>query len=77
MDNLLSIVTFIPALAAFILGVFLRGEDDAAQSNAKWVALFATAATFLVSLFILFEFDPQNTGFQFLEEAEWLMGPAI
>ncbi|MBT5000991.1 MAG: NADH-quinone oxidoreductase subunit M [Tateyamaria sp.] len=74
MDNLLSIVTFIPALAAFILGVFLRGEDDAAQSNAKWVALFATAATFLVSLFILFEFDPQNTGFQFLEEAEWLMG---
>ncbi|MBT6190312.1 MAG: NADH-quinone oxidoreductase subunit M [Tateyamaria sp.] len=74
MDNLLSIVTFVPALAALILGVFLRGEDAAAQRNAKWVAMFATSATFLVSLFILFEFDPGNTGFQFVEEAEWLLG---
>ena len=31
MDNLLSIVTFIPALAAAILALFLRGEDEAAQ----------------------------------------------
>lgn len=74
MDNLLSIVTFIPALAAVILVVFLRGEDEAAQRNAKWVALFATSATFLVSLFIFFGFDPANTGFQFVEEGEWLLG---
>jgi NADH-quinone oxidoreductase subunit M len=74
MDNLLSIVTFIPALAALILAVFLRGEDAAAQRNAKWVAMFATSATFLVSLFILFEFDPNDTGFQFVEQAEWLAG---
>jgi NADH-quinone oxidoreductase subunit M len=38
------------------------------------VALFATSATFLVSLFILFGFDPANTGFQFVEEREWLLG---
>ena len=74
MDNLLSIVTFIPALAALILAVFLRGEDEAAQRNAKWVAMFATSATFLVSLFILFGFDPGNTGFQFVEEGTWIMG---
>ncbi len=74
MDNLLSIVTFIPALAALILAVFLRGEDEAAQRNAKWVALFATGATFLVSLFILAGFDPADTGFQFVEEGEWLLG---
>ncbi|HBS51276.1 MAG TPA: NADH-quinone oxidoreductase subunit M [Rhodobacteraceae bacterium] len=74
MDNLLSIVTFIPALAALILAVFLRGEDEAAQRNAKWAALFATTITFLVSLGILFGFDPENTGFQFVEEAEWMMG---
>jgi len=74
MDNLLSIVTFIPALAALILVIFLRGEDEAAQRNAKWVALFATGATFLVSLFIFFGFDPANTGFQFVEEGEWLLG---
>ncbi len=74
MDNLLSIVTFIPALAALILLVFLRGEDEAAQRNAKWVALLATGLTFLVSLFILAGFDPSNTGFQMVEEREWLLG---
>ena len=73
MDNLLSIVTFIPALAALILAIFLRGDDEAANRNAKWVAMFATSATFLVSLFILLEFDPQDTGFQFVEEREWLL----
>jgi NADH-quinone oxidoreductase subunit M len=74
MDNLLSITTFIPALAAGILALFLRGEDDAAQRNAKWLAMAATAMTFLVSLFILVGFNPQDTGFQFVEERTWIMG---
>ncbi|MGH1459476.1 MAG: NADH-quinone oxidoreductase subunit M [Paracoccaceae bacterium] len=74
MDNLLSIVTFLPALAALILAVFLRGSDEAANRNAKWVALIATALTFLVSLFILAEFDASNTGFQFVEERAWVAG---
>ena len=74
MDYLLSIVTVIPAAAALILLIFARGDDAAAQRNAKWVALLATIATFLVSLFILAEFDPQNTGMQFVEEREWLLG---
>ncbi|PJE36868.1 NADH-quinone oxidoreductase subunit M [Pseudooceanicola lipolyticus] len=74
MDNLLSIVTFIPALAAAILAVFLRGDDEAARRNAKWVALFATSITFLISLGIYAQFDPSNTGFQMVEEGEWLIG---
>ncbi|MDJ0859946.1 MAG: NADH-quinone oxidoreductase subunit M, partial [Dinoroseobacter sp.] len=74
MDNLLSIITFTPALAALILAVFLRGDDEAAQRNAKWLALIATSATFLLSLILLFEFDPSNTGFQFVEESPWVFG---
>ncbi|MEY8840135.1 proton-conducting transporter membrane subunit, partial [Cribrihabitans sp. XS_ASV171] len=74
MDNILSIVTFIPALAAGILALFLRGEDAAAQRNAKWVALFATTVTFLVSIGIYTGFDPADTGFQMVEEAEWILG---
>ncbi|WP_299848570.1 NADH-quinone oxidoreductase subunit M [uncultured Roseovarius sp.] len=74
MDNLLSITTFIPTIAALILVVFLRGEDEAAQRNAKWVALIATSLTFVVSLFILAGFDPSDTGFQFVEERNWLLG---
>ncbi len=74
MDNLLSIVTFIPALAALILAVFLRGDDASAQKNAKWLALLATSATFVLSIFIITGFDPADTGFQFVEERDWILG---
>jgi len=74
MDNLLSIITFTPALAALILALFLRGDDADAQRNAKWLALIATSATFLLSLILLFEFDPADTGFQFVEEKPWIFG---
>ena len=74
MDNLLSIVTFTPLIAAAILALFLRGDDAAAQRNAKWLALGATLFTFVVSIFLLTGFDPEDTGFQFVEEREWLLG---
>ncbi len=74
MDNLLSIVTFIPLLAAGILVLFLRGEDASARRAAKWLALVATVATFLLSLFVLSGFDAHDTGFQMVEEAEWILG---
>ncbi|WP_420005854.1 NADH-quinone oxidoreductase subunit M [Arenibacterium sp. LLYu02] len=74
MDNILSIVTFIPALAAAVMALLMRGNDEAAQRNAKYVALIATTITFFVSLFIYFGFDPANTGFQFVEEREWIFG---
>jgi NADH-quinone oxidoreductase subunit M len=73
-SHLLSIITFMPAFAAVILAVFLRGEDEAAQRNAKWLALFTTTVTFLVSLFILFGFEPNDPNFQFVEESPWLLG---
>jgi NADH:ubiquinone oxidoreductase subunit 4 (chain M) len=74
MDNVLSFVTFLPTVAALLLALFLRGDDEVAQKNAKVVALFATVITFVISLFILFGFDPEDTGFQMVEEADWIMG---
>ena len=74
MDNLLSLITFLPLVAAVILALFLRGQDSAAQNAAKWVALVATSATFLASLILLAGFDPANTGFQFVEEKPWILG---
>jgi NADH-quinone oxidoreductase subunit M len=74
MENLLSIITFIPLIGALVLAFFLRGDDAAAQANAKWVALITTSATFLVSIFLLAGFNPDDTGFQFVEERAWLMG---
>ena len=74
MGNLLSLTTFIPLAGAVILAIFLRGDDPAAQRNAKWVALATTVFTFIVSLFILAGFDAADPGFQMVEERSWLMG---
>jgi NADH-quinone oxidoreductase subunit M len=74
MGNLLSLTTFIPLLGAGILALFLRGDDAAAQRNAKWVALATTVFTFAVSLFILAGFKTDAAGFQFVEDRQWLLG---
>ncbi|NDR56388.1 NADH-quinone oxidoreductase subunit M [Aliiruegeria sabulilitoris] len=74
MQNLISIIIFLPLIAALILALFLRGEDEAAQRNAKWLALIATSATLFISLFLFFGFDATDTGFQFVEDREWLLG---
>ncbi len=74
MTNLLSIVTFIPAVAALGLALFLRGNDAATARNAKWVALFASTLSLVASLWLLKGFDPANTGFQFVEDRPWILG---
>ncbi|KQI72784.1 NADH-quinone oxidoreductase chain 13 [Loktanella sp. 5RATIMAR09] len=74
MGNILSLTTFLPLLGAVILALFLRGDDADAQRNAKWVALVTTVVTFICSLFILTNFDPNNTGFQMVESRDWLLG---
>ncbi|MEO1640737.1 MAG: NADH-quinone oxidoreductase subunit M [Pseudomonadota bacterium] len=74
MGNILSLTTFLPLLGAAILALLLRGDDAAAQRNAKWVALVTTIVTFICSLFILTNFNPADTGFQLVEEREWLLG---
>ncbi|NJM82780.1 MAG: NADH-quinone oxidoreductase subunit M [Tabrizicola sp.] len=73
-NQLLSIITFLPLVAAVILALFMRGDDPAAQKGAKWLALFVTSATFVISIFVLLLFDPSNTGFQFVEERHWIAG---
>ncbi|MFN6978731.1 MAG: NADH-quinone oxidoreductase subunit M, partial [Gemmobacter sp.] len=74
MANLLSIITFTPLVAALVMALFLRGDDPAARRNAKWLALLATSATFVVSVFLLIGFDPAAPGFQFVEDRTWILG---
>ena len=68
--NLLTVVTFLPALAAIAIA-FLNAD---AKQNARWLALWATLITFGLSLLIWIGFDVQNPGFQFVEERAWI-GP--
>ena len=74
MTYLLSIITFLPAVAALILALFLRGKDEASDRNARWLALITTTVTLLISLFLLKGFDPANTGMQFVAERAWILG---
>ena len=74
MSNLLSLVTFIPLVAAVILALLSRGDSEDSQRNVKYLALAATVFTFVASLMVLFGFDSSNTGFQFVEEHSWLLG---
>jgi NADH-quinone oxidoreductase subunit M len=68
---ILSVTTFLPLVGAlFILAI--RGEDEAAKRNARWVALWTTIVTFAVSLVLVWRFDSASPEFQFVERAAWL-----
>ncbi|WP_187971648.1 NADH-quinone oxidoreductase subunit M [Aquibium microcysteis] len=68
---ILSTVTFLPLVGAFLI-LMIRDEGAAARRNIRNVALFTTAFTFVLSLFIWAAFDPGTAGFQFVEKTEWL-----
>ncbi|RST84976.1 NADH-quinone oxidoreductase subunit M [Aquibium carbonis] len=68
---ILSTVTFLPLVGAFLI-LMIKDEGAAARRNIRNVALFTTAFTFVLSLFIWAAFDPSNAGFQFVEKVEWL-----
>ncbi|MGA7328234.1 MAG: NADH-quinone oxidoreductase subunit M [Rhodomicrobium sp.] len=68
---ILSTIIFLPLLGALLLAI-LRGNDDAARKNARWIALWTTLITLGVSLVLAAQFDPANSGFQFIEHRPWL-----
>ncbi|MGU3493143.1 NADH-quinone oxidoreductase subunit M [Xanthobacteraceae bacterium A53D] len=68
---ILSVVTFLPLVGALFILV-VRGDDEVAARNARWVALWTTVVTFVVSLLLLPGFDAAAPGFQFVEKKPWL-----
>ena len=72
-EMILTVVTFLP-LAGVLFLLLINGEQDVVNRNAKYVALWTTLGTFVVSLIVLFNFDPSTADFQFEIEREWLGG---
>ncbi len=70
---ILSTVTFLPTIGAILI-LLIRGNDDIARRNIYHVALWTTAITFILSIFIWVGFDPQDPGFQLRESHAWLSG---
>jgi NADH-quinone oxidoreductase subunit M len=69
---ILFVVTFLPTVGAILLYALARGNDEAAARNARWIALWTTLVTFVVSLILIWRFDATQTEFQFVEKASWL-----
>ena len=49
-----------------------RGDEQQVARNARYVALWTSLITFVVSLLIWAGFDPGTAAFQFVEKREWL-----
>src|SRR4029079_12366511 len=69
---ILSVVTFLPVLGTVLVYLLARGSDEAANRNARWIALWTTLVTFAVSLILVWRFDAGSADFQFVEKTSWL-----
>ena len=68
---ILSIITFLPLVgAAFIL--LIRGDEKTVARNAKYLALWTTIITFILSLILWLRFDKSTAEFQIVEKTSWL-----
>jgi NADH-quinone oxidoreductase subunit M len=69
----LSLTTFLPLVGALFI-MTLREEDQSVKRNARWIALWTTLITFVVSVYLVLHFDPSSADFQFVENHNWLGG---
>ena len=70
---ILSFITFFPLLGAVCIFAIQEKKTDYIK-NSKNVAIFASVLNFVLSLYLWFNFDNTHSGFQFVEEYEWLKG---
>ena len=71
-DNILTVVTFLPLVGAFLLLFVGGGDDDNSRNLARWIALGTSLVTFALSLWMWSRYDPTDPGFQFVENHEWI-----
>jgi NADH-quinone oxidoreductase subunit M len=76
--NLVTLTTFLPLLGAAALllhSLFWAGRGIARErldNHYRWIALFFTTATFLVSLGLVSGFDASQSGMQFTYKRPWI-----
>src|SRR5258706_5393172 len=70
---ILSVTVLLPLLGALFI-MAMRGEDPSIAGNARWVAMWTTLITFVISLILVWRFDAGSTEFQFVERKPWLAG---
>ncbi|MEM7426562.1 MAG: NADH-quinone oxidoreductase subunit M [Pseudomonadota bacterium] len=75
-NALLTLTTFLPLFGAVMILLMLRDDNERSVRNIRYVALWTTIFTFLLSMVVWNNFDVSAKGFQLVEKHEWL-GNAI
>ncbi|HET9588091.1 MAG TPA: hypothetical protein VFO91_04835, partial [Anaerolineales bacterium] len=65
--HLLSLILFLPAIAALVMLLFPASEENLA----RWFAFGASLIPFLLSLVVWFRFEAGQPDFQFEESYVW------
>tara|TARA_B100000029_G_scaffold515491_1_gene622728 strand:+ start:891 stop:2384 length:1494 start_codon:yes stop_codon:yes gene_type:complete len=68
---ILSSLIVLPTIGAIFI---LFGRSSKNYNAAKHISLFVSLANFILSLYLWYLFDKNNSGFQFVEERIWLEG---
>jgi NADH-quinone oxidoreductase subunit M len=70
---ILSLITYLPLLGAFVVAT-LSGDDEKAAGRARCIALIFSLAVLALGVFVWARFNPAIAGYQFVEVAPWLSG---
>jgi len=68
---ILTAITFLPLVGTVFI-LLLRGENEVVARQSRYVALWTTLVTFLLSLVLWFQFETGTANFQFEEKFAWL-----
>jgi NADH-quinone oxidoreductase subunit M len=77
MNGILSITVLSPLLGVagiLLLRAFSRPDDPRLNEAVRWIALASTLATLALSVLMLAQFHPRQSGFQFVEDLNWFSG---
>src|SRR4051812_36671279 len=72
--SLLNLVIWLPLVGAAFTLLF---ADEQGRYHARAWAASTTAVTLLATIWLYFRFDTNESGYQFLAEADWLRGTAF
>lgn len=70
--GLLTTLILLPLVGALAIFLFVRGDDEVSQRNAKNAALWTSLVTFFASIALWMQFDTSSHEFQFTEKVAWI-----
>ncbi len=67
-EHILTAIIFLPLVGAFIIA-FVNSKR---KNLIKFLGIFFSTLTFVLSVYVFLKYDPQKSGFQFVEVYQWI-----